>query len=120
MRRILLLALFLSLGGALFEARAQEAGEDVLLMITSDHCPWCVAFEEEVGDIYDRTPEAELYPLLRVDFFGEVPARFRHLAEAVVTPTFIFIKDSEEIGRIVGYPGSELFWWRMAEFLPPE
>jgi len=21
-----------------------------------------------------------------------------------------------EIGRIVGYPGAELFWWRISEF----
>jgi hypothetical protein len=33
-----------------------------------------------------------------------------------MTPTFIFVRDEVEVGRIVGYPGAELFWWQISEF----
>jgi len=26
------------------------------------------------------------------------------------------MRDGMEVGRIVGYPGAELFWWRISEF----
>ena len=89
-----------------------------LIMVTSPHCPWCEAFEEEVGSIYDKTPESLVFPMLRVDVDDQFPARFDDLNPAFFTPTFIFVRDGEEMGRIEGYPGMELFWWRLSEFLP--
>lgn len=97
---------------------AAEQGDTALVMITADHCPWCEAFEDEVGSIYDRTPESQAFPLVRVDYLGPMPEGMGHITHTSFTPTFIFVRDNVEVGRIVGYPGSELFWWRMAEFLP--
>jgi thioredoxin-related protein len=87
-----------------------------LVMITSSHCPWCEAFEDDVGKGYDRTEEALVYPLRRHDFYQKMPDDLAHLTPATMTPTFIVIRDGVEIGRIVGYPGAELFWWRISEF----
>ena len=89
---------------------------DQLLMVTSSHCPWCDAFEEEVGQSYPFTLEAKKFPLFRIDIFEKVPAHLSGLTPATMTPTFIIIKGGKEIGRIVGYPGQELFWWRLSEF----
>ena len=99
-----------------FCAKAQSQG-DQLLMITSSSCPWCEAFEEEVGRIYDRTEEAALLPLRRHDFFDSMPNELKQITPATMTPTFIILRDGVEIGRIIGYPGAELFWWRLAEFV---
>ncbi|MGC6485604.1 MAG: thioredoxin family protein [Candidatus Puniceispirillales bacterium] len=99
-------------------AHADEVASTQLIMVTSDHCPWCEAFEEEVGRFYHKTPEASVYPMLRVDIDDPFPAGFDDLNPAFFTPTFIFVRDGEEQGRIEGYPGQELFWWRMSEFLP--
>ena len=87
-----------------------------LVMITSSHCPWCEAFEDDVGKSYDLTEEALVYPLRRYDFYKGLPGDLAHLTPATMTPTFIFVRDEVEVGRIVGYPGAELFWWRISEF----
>jgi thioredoxin-related protein len=85
-------------------------------MITSSDCPWCEAFEDDVGKGYDLTEEALIYPLRRYDFYKALPDDLAHLTPATMTPTFIFVRDEVEVGRIVGYPGAELFWWRISEF----
>ena len=37
--------------------------------------------------------------------------------ETKVTPTFVFFKEKEEIGRIIGYSSAEMFWWQVDEIL---
>ena len=37
--------------------------------------------------------------------------------ETKITPTFIFFKEKEEIGRIIGYSSAEMFWWQVDEIL---
>jgi len=101
-------------------ANAQQtvSSADQLLMITSEHCPWCEAFEEEVGSGYHRTAEAQHLPLYRLDIDPDLPESLDIKSPASFTPTFIIIKNKREIARIEGYPGSELFWWRLSEFIP--
>ncbi len=85
-------------------------------MITSDTCSWCEAFENEVGGIYYKTKEAQKLPLQRHNFYDQFPDYLSHITPATMTPTFIIIFEGSEKGRIIGYPGSELFWWRLSEF----
>ena len=106
--------IFLFAGGVL-AAELNSGGQ--LLMITSDSCPWCEAFEEEVGQAYDQTEDAALLPLRRHDFFETLPNELKSITPATMTPTFIILLDGSEVGRIVGYPGAELFWWRLSEFV---
>jgi thioredoxin-related protein len=110
----LLLAVFIAGGGIGLAKAADSRGQ--LVMITSSHCPWCEAFEDDVGKGYDRTEEALVYPLRRHDFYQKMPDDLAHLTPATMTPTFIIMRDGSEIGRIIGYPGAELFWWRLSEF----
>ena len=46
-----------------------------------------------------------------------MPTELKNIEPAIMTPTFIVIKNGSEVGRIVGYPGEELFWWRISEFI---
>ena len=71
----LLLASILS-GGGIGPAKAADS-RGQLVMITSSHCPWCEAFEDDVGKGYDRTEEALIYPLRRHDFYQEMPMIWR-------------------------------------------
>ena len=90
--------------------------ETALIMVTSPSCPWCDAFEEEVGHIYGQTPESAHFPLHRIDYFTKFTKPLADIQAAYVTPTFIVIRGYQEIGRIEGYPGHEMFWWRFSEF----
>jgi hypothetical protein len=45
-----------------------------------------------------------------------MPEDMKELVPPTMTPTFIIVIDGKEVGRIVGYPGQELFWWRLSEF----
>ena len=110
----LILLLVISIVGAGSIKAADRRGQ--LIMITSSHCPWCEAFEDDVGKGYDLTEEALVYPLRRHDFYKAMPDDLAHLTPATMTPTFIFVRDGLEVGRIIGYPGAELFWWRFSEF----
>ena len=91
--------------------------DNYLLMVTSDACPWCEAFEDEVGVGYPLTNEGRKYPLRRLDYHQTMPVEFETIEPAIITPTFIIVKNGSEVGRIVGYPGQELFWWRISEFI---
>ena len=110
----LLLAVFIASGGIGPAKAADSRGQ--LVMITSSHCPWCEAFEDDVGKGYDRAEEALTYPLRRHDFYHKMPDDLAHLTPATMTPTFIVMRNGAEVGRIIGYPGAELFWWRISEF----
>ena len=103
-----------SIAGAWPVKAADSRGQ--LVMITSSHCPWCEAFEDDVGKGYDLTEEALIYPLRRHDFYKAMPDDLAHLIPATMTPTFIVVRGGAEVGRIIGYPGAELFWWRISEF----
>jgi hypothetical protein len=106
--------LVISVGVAGSVKAADSRGQ--LVMITSSHCPWCEAFEHDVGKGYDLTEEALIYPLRRHDFYEALPDDLAYLTPATMTPTFIVVLDGMEVGRIIGYPGAELFWWRISEF----
>ena len=81
-----------------------------LLMIESASCEWCEVWHEEVGVIYEKTPEGEHAPLKRVDI-----ADFSSMVDANIqmpnfTPTFVILSNGKEIARIIGYPGEDFFW----------
>jgi hypothetical protein len=109
------LLIFLLIGGGAMSWAAELSGNQ-LIMVTASNCPWCESFEDEVGAGYPKTAEAKVLPLRRHDIYDAIPADMASLVPATMTPTFIIIRDGAEVGRIVGYPGAELFWWRLSEF----
>lgn len=86
-----------------------QASDTRLLMFESPACPWCAAWEAEVGPGYPLSPEGAVAPLERVRF-GTLPEGVSLVAPPRVTPTFVLIHDGAEIGRIEGYPGADFFW----------
>jgi thioredoxin-related protein len=81
-----------------------------LVVFSSARCPYCLAWEREVGRTYAKTGEARQAPLRRIDIEAELPADLDRLREVDVTPTFVLVEEGREIGRIVGYSGSQHFW----------
>ena len=89
-----------------------------LVMFRRAGCPWCAAWDREIGPVYPKTDIGQRLPVRFVDldrmrgFTGELksPVRF--------TPTFVLLDGGREIGRIEGYPGPDFFWPRLENLLP--
>lgn len=108
-------SLFISLAGL----AAEQARSLELVFITSEHCPFCKAWERDVGQIYDSTPYALKARLRRVDL-GDVDLALPAGAVKVLgTPTFLIVEKNTEIGRIEGYQSSEMFFWALSEYISP-
>ena len=88
-----------------------------LVMFEQESCPWCQAWDEEVGVIYHKTDEGRRAPLRRVDFDGRRPADLAQIGPIVYSPTFVLLDQGREVGRIAGYPGEDHFWGLLGELL---
>jgi len=86
-------------------------------MFESPSCNWCTLWHEEVGVIYDKTPEARKARLHRVDIDDPRPENLNHIRPIVFTPTFVPMQDGRETGRITGYPGEAFFWQLLGEII---
>ena len=89
-----------------------------LLYFYSDTCAYCKAWENEIANIYLKTEFEDEFQLSFIDFFSNVDLEKYGISKIVkVTPSFIFVKDKTEVGRIEGYNGQELFWWQVDDII---
>lgn len=88
--------------------------ETRLLMAEEHGCFWCERWNEEIAHIYPKTPEGRTAPLVRYDLHGDVPNDVIFTTRVTYTPTFILVKNGQEVGRIEGYPGEDFFWGLLA------
>lgn len=89
---------------------ATVAAELRLYMVEQRGCIYCAMWDREVGDAYHLTDEGRRAPLERIDLRAPVPEGVAFQRPAVFTPTFILLRDGQEVGRIEGYPGEDFFW----------
>ena len=92
-------------------------GDSKLIMITDSSCIFCKRWERDIGQIYPKTDIAEKFPLTRIEFNSnqkEASYSFKNISG---TPTFIFLKDEVEIGRIEGFNDAEMFWWLVEDIM---
>lgn len=83
--------------------------ETYLLMAERVGCYWCQRWDEEIAPIYSKTPEGQAAPLKRYDVQRDKPdVAFNRAVR--YTPTFILVRDGQELDRIEGYPGEDFFW----------
>ena len=91
--------------------------DNKLLMITADYCAYCQIWEKEIGEIYPKTDISKSFPLERIELDQYLRSNDSDNYETKATPTFVFFKENEEIGRIIGYSSAEMFWWQVDEIL---
>ena len=93
---------------------ATHSGSPVLIYIYSPECGACRQFDREVAPIYDKTAESLALPLEQVLIDDWQADRHQLVectsAEVIGTPTFLQIRDCQELDRITGYSDAELFW----------
>ena len=86
-----------------------------LVMVTSDHCPFCQAWERDIGVLYEKSPYAPSLPLTRVDVGSAMPEGVALQSPVLGTPTFLIIHNGQEIDRQRGYDNAEMFWWWLSD-----
>ena len=94
--------------------------ENKLLMITADYCIYCQIWEKEIGNIYPKTEISKSFPLERIEldeYLFDNDINDTNNYETKITPTFVFYRGNNEIGRITGYSSAEMFWWQVEEIL---
>jgi len=112
-RRSMLLAM---IGLATLASRDGAAAEPLnssrveLLMFEEVGCPWCRRWRAEVGPSYPLSSEGKRAPLRVLDMHRPLPPGLVLAGPIIASPTFVLIEDGDEVGRIVGYPGSDFFW----------
>lgn len=95
---------------------ALPAMSDELVMYRRAGCPYCLAWDREIGSVYPKTDIGKSLPLRQVhldrgkDNSVELKSPIRY------TPTFIVVENGKEKARIEGYPG-EFFFWGLLEKL---
>jgi hypothetical protein len=82
-----------------------------LIMVEDAGCVYCVRWHAEVGQAYANSGEGRFAPLDRRRLRDPDIAFLRNVR---YTPTFVLLRGDEEIGRIVGYPGADMFWELLA------
>ena len=88
-----------------------------MIMITDKNCLYCIVWEKQIGKIYPKTEIAKKFPLHRIEVKNFVNYTKYDLKKTDITPTFIFIKNDNEEGRIEGYTNPEMFWWQVDEII---
>ena len=89
-----------------------------LFYFYSDTCAYCKAWENEIANIYLKTEFEDEFSLNFINVFSNVELENYGISKTVkVTPTFIFVREKMEVGRIEGYNGQELFWWQVDEII---
>ena len=96
----------------------QAVAETRLIMVTSDHCPFCRAWERDVGAIYDKSPYAPNMPLTRVEMGAPLPDDIVLTEPVIGTPTFLIVSEGREVDRQRGYDDAEMFWWWLSGYVP--
>ena len=89
----------------------------LLLMITDKTCLICMVWEKQIGKIYPKTEIANKFPLSRIEMNDFVNYSKHKIKKTNITPTFIFIRNNNEPGRIEGYTSPEMFWWQVDEII---
>jgi len=90
--------------------RAMAADDVELLMFDSPSCGYCLRWHREVGPHYSSSPEGQVAPLRVWQLHDGRPPGVRLSQGVSGTPTFVVLEGGVEVGRIVGYPGPDMFW----------
>ena len=87
-----------------------------LVMYRRAGCPYCLAWDREIGPIYPKTDIGKKTPLRQVHIDRGRDTSVELKGPIRFTPTFVVVEDGKEKSRIEGYPG-EFFFWGLLEKL---
>jgi hypothetical protein len=86
-----------------------------LVMVERSDCRYCRDWHREIGPGYGESAEGRFAPLTRVQ--SRDSGALKGFNPVVYTPTFLVVRDGEEVGRITGYAGQMFFYEELDEQL---
>jgi hypothetical protein len=87
-----------------------------LVMYRRAGCPYCLAWDREIGPVYPKTEIGKTLPLRQVHLDKGKDLSVELKSPIRFTPTFVVVEEGREKARIEGYPG-EFFFWGVLEKL---
>jgi len=105
------IAVFAALLGMAVPAFSAE-----LVMYRRAGCPYCLAWDREIGPVYPKTEIGKSLPLRQVHLDRGKDSSVELKSPIRYTPTFVLVEEGREKARIEGYPG-EFFFWGVLEKL---
>ena len=87
-----------------------------LVMYRRAGCPYCIAWDREIGPVYPKTDIGKRVALRQVHLDRGRDSSVILKSPVRFTPTFVIVEDGREKARIEGYPG-EFFFWGVLEKL---
>jgi hypothetical protein len=109
-----MLKAFLVLAALLASALPAPSAE--LVMYRRAGCPYCLAWDREIGPVYPKTDIGKSLPLRQVHLDRGKDNSVELRSPIRYTPTFVLVENGKEKARIEGYPG-EFFFWGVLEKL---
>lgn len=85
-----------------------------LIMVEQDGCHWCIEWDREIGPGYPKSAEGKFAPLQRVK---RGDTALKGFDPVIYTPTFLVVRNGEEVGRVTGYAGKMFFYEELDEQL---
>ncbi|MGC9370858.1 MAG: hypothetical protein ACP5DX_15070 [Paracoccaceae bacterium] len=89
-------------------------------MFEQKGCAYCIMWHDEIGPIYPKTQEGRTAPLVTQNLRAELPEGVSVTSRPLFTPTFVLLRDGQEIWRLEGYPGEDFFWGLLNKRLQEE
>ncbi len=115
--RLRALGVVLAVATVVGGAGAALAQDLTLYMVEQHGCIYCERWDAEVGDAYHKTAEGRIAPLVRLQLRDPLPEGLTFERKAVFTPTFVLVRDGQELERIEGYPGEDFFYGMLGVML---
>lgn len=88
-----------------------------LMMFEQAGCTYCIMWHNELGPIYPKTREGRTAPLVTHQLRAPLPEGVSIKSRPIFTPTFVLLRDGQEIWRLEGYPGEDFFWGLLGQEL---
>jgi thioredoxin-related protein len=91
-------------------ARIPHGGNVQLVVMEAEGCIYCTIFRRDVLPSFEMSERGKEMPVRFVDVNDIEQAGFVLRSPIDILPTFVVIKDNQELGRIPGYVGPEDFF----------
>lgn len=88
-----------------------------LVMYRRAGCPYCAAWDRNIGPVYPKTDTGRRVPIRLVDLDDDRGPKIALKSRILFTPTFVLVDGGREIGRIEGYAGEDFFWGLLERLL---